>query len=102
MGMTRGVTICCKHDDIMELADTIINLCSEYVRPTDLSDLFGKIADKAEDIAALASDCKEDGQSMESGLDYKRERIQELEDTIEELEAEVVHLRELVNKYETD
>ena len=95
MGMTRGVTICRKHDDIMELAADIVKLTSKDVNPMDLSELFSTIADKAEDISALASDCKEDGQSMESGLENKRERIQKLE-------AEVAHLRELVTKYETD
>lgn len=71
MGMTNGRTICSKHDEIMKLAEGIQSLCQGDVNPSDLSTLFSDIQDKAEQIDQLAADAKEDGQSMESGLDEK-------------------------------
>ena len=97
MGMKHGRTICSKHDDIMSLASEIQSLCQDDINPSDLSTLFSNVQNKAKQIDRLAADAKEDGQSMESGLDSKRERIQELEEEKEELES---HIKELEKQLE--
>jgi chromosome segregation ATPase len=100
MGMTNGRTICSKHDEIMSLASEIQFLCQDDINPSDLSSLFSDLQDKAERVDQLASNAKEDGQSMEAGLDEKRERISELEQEKEELEERIRELEEKVEDLE--
>lgn len=98
MGMTNGRTICSKHDEIMELANQISGAITEDGDETEedkelkrlidsspiLQEFLSNLKELADSIFVLASDAKEDGQSMESGLDNKREKIQELEKEIED------------------
>ena len=94
MGMTNGRTICSKHDEIRRLASAIQSYCADEMKPSDISATFSLIQDKAEQIDRLAADAKEDGQSMESGLSDKRDRISELEKEKEELEEQIQSLEE--------
>ncbi len=60
--MTYKSTICSKHDEIDSLADQ---------------------------IRAIVDQAKDDGIRMEAGLDEKRERINELEKEVAELEKKL-------------
>lgn len=101
MGMKYGRTICSKHDEIKTRAEKISDLASvqKYVDSfTDkeidaldqlvdsnplLRSFLEALVTEADTIYRLADDAKEDGQSMESGLGDKRERIRELEAELE-------------------
>ena len=65
-------TICSKHDEITELAESIIK----------------KVAK-----------CKEDGVRMEEGLNNKRKTIEELEYKIDELEERIRELESSIELY---
>lgn len=69
--MTRGTTICTKHDKIMDLAYEIIS--------------FGE-------------DAKEDGQSMENGLKEKNKEIEELNDNLTDKQTEYDDLQNAIYK----
>lgn len=68
MGRLKNGTICSKHEDIKTLADRILDLVDK---------------------------CLEDGQNMESGLDEKKKRIEELEEENEDFKKDIA-------KYEQD
>jgi predicted RNase H-like nuclease (RuvC/YqgF family) len=100
MGMTNGRTICSKHDEIMTLADEIESLCEADINPSDLSNLFSDLVDKAKTIYSLADAAKDDGQSMEEGLDNKKTRIQELEKEVSDMDSELRKLIGIDELYE--
>lgn len=100
MGMSQGRTICSKHDEIMKLAEEIQTLCSSDLNPSDISSTFQEILDKAEEIDSLAFYAKDDGQSMENGLNNKKEKLKELEQEKEELDSELRNLIGIEELYE--
>lgn len=112
MGMTNGRTICSKHDEIRDLSERILKLADGQKYPDSFTEeeidalnehieesiilqrFLGLLKDDADTIYVLADTAKEDGQSMENGLSYKRERIEELEKEKGELETQVRKLEE--------
>jgi predicted nucleic acid-binding Zn-ribbon protein len=68
VAMRADETICYKHDKIMELAGEIMNIAKE----------IDSFADKA----------KDDGCNMEHGLITKKDKIEELEKALSDMESD--------------
>lgn len=91
MGMTNGRTICSKHDEIKTLAGEISTTLEAIIYELEgliddgIIDRLGDLKTNADSIYDLAVDAKKDGQSMENGLDDKKETIGKLEDRVDEL-----------------
>jgi hypothetical protein len=110
MGMTNGRTICSKHEEIKHLSDRLANYLSMQDYVPSFSDyetetlentienseilqrFLGLLKDDVDTIFVLADNAKVDGQSMETGLDTKREKIVSLEGQISDLKSEVTDL----------
>ena len=70
MGMTRGTTICSKHDDIKSTAIEI----QELLDKKDANYEEYECSQLCDNIITLAEDAKQDGQSMEDALREKSAR----------------------------
>ncbi len=90
--MKNRTTICSKHDEVIGLADEIEELLLS-LGETDLVTQL-PILSRVQNIRSLTEDAKEDGQSMEAGLDRKRDQIKKLEDRVEELKEQIMELEE--------
>ena len=73
--------ICNKHDKIIELSDCNGDETKE------------ELLDKMSDIYSIAIDAKTDGEKMEAGLDKKRKKIDELDKEVENLNSELMSLK---------
>jgi peptidoglycan hydrolase CwlO-like protein len=116
MGMTNGRTICSKHDEIKTLSERLANYLSMQDSVPSFSDyevetledvienseilqrFLGLLKDDADTIFHLADNAKSDGQSMENGLDTKREEITSLESQISDLKADARELSETLEE----
>lgn len=74
--MKQKDTICYKHDKILELAKEISS--GKLILEECISN--------ADDIYGYYQSAKEDGQKMENGLNEKKDRLEKLEERIQELE----------------
>lgn len=93
--MASLITICSKHDKIMELANCKGNETLE------------ELLDMMSDIYGLARDARDDGQKIEDGLYRKKDIIEKLESELEEannnisnLESEIESLNDQIKELE--
>jgi hypothetical protein len=114
MGMTKGRTICSKHDEILTLSERLSNILSGQKSITSFSDTeAGTLEDTIDNcsvlqtflwllkgdvdtIHRLADDAKQDGISMESGLDRKRTELRELTESLETAKSRIAYLSSLL------
>jgi hypothetical protein len=114
--MSLGRTICSKHDEIKTISERLVNLLSGQDSVASFTDyeieelkdvienskilqrFLGFLGEESYIIYGLADNAKEDGQSMENGLDTKREKITSLESQISDLEYDAKEREEVLDE----